>query len=150
MINNKTDIIGYMQLFFKFWPIGSPEEAYYMEYKCDFTKPLNEDFFKYILGSFGKICEEQDEKKRIFEGKYIDYETYASECLADAENFNTKKGLCKKQLLVLYTIPCSIDPDLNRGFLYQGLLPLQYPCFSLIIYLFRHGFNTNGTVTRIF
>ena len=30
MINNKTDIIGYMQLFFKFWPIGSPEEAYYM------------------------------------------------------------------------------------------------------------------------
>lgn len=29
MINNKTDIIGYMQLFFKFWPIGSPEEAYY-------------------------------------------------------------------------------------------------------------------------
>lgn len=40
MINNKTDIIGYMQLFFKFWPIGSPEEAYYMEYKCDFTKPL--------------------------------------------------------------------------------------------------------------
>ena len=24
MINNKTDIIGYMQLFFKFWPIGSP------------------------------------------------------------------------------------------------------------------------------
>lgn len=43
MINNKTDIIGYMQLFFKFWPIGSPEEAYYMEYKCDFAKPLNED-----------------------------------------------------------------------------------------------------------
>lgn len=65
MINNKTDIIGYMQLFFKFWPIGSPEEAYYMEYKGDFSKPLNEDFFKYILGSFGKICEEQDEKKRI-------------------------------------------------------------------------------------
>ena len=56
MINNKTDIIGYMQLFFKFWPIGSPEEAYYMEYKCDFAKPLNEDFFKYVLGSFGKIC----------------------------------------------------------------------------------------------
>ena len=54
MINNKTDIIGYMQLFFKFWPIGSPEEAYYMEYKGDFSKPLNEDFFKYILGSFGK------------------------------------------------------------------------------------------------
>ena len=74
MINNKTDIIGYMQLFFKFWPIGSPEEAYYMEYKCDFTKPLNEDFFKYVLGTFGKVCEEQDEKKRIFEGKYIDYE----------------------------------------------------------------------------
>lgn len=48
MINNKTDIIGYMQLFFKFWPIGSPEEAYYMEYKCDFAKPLNEDFFKYV------------------------------------------------------------------------------------------------------
>ena len=72
MINNKTDIIGYMQLFFKFWPIGSPDEAYYMEYKGDFSKPLNEDFFKYILGSFGKICEEQDEKKRIFEGKYID------------------------------------------------------------------------------
>lgn len=92
MINNKTDIIGYMQLFFKFWPIGSPDEAYYMEYKGDFSKPLNEDFFKYVLGSFGKICEEQDEKKRIFEGKYIDYETYASECLADAENFNTKKA----------------------------------------------------------
>ncbi len=92
MINNKTDIIGYMQLFFKFWPIGSPEEAYYMEYKCDFAKPLNEDFFKYVLGTFGKVCEEQDEKKRIFEGKYIDYETYVSECLADAENFNTKKG----------------------------------------------------------
>lgn len=70
MINNKTDIIGYMQLFFKFWPIGSPEEAYYMEYKCDFAKPLNEDFFKYVLGTFGKVCEEQDEKKRIFEGKY--------------------------------------------------------------------------------
>lgn len=65
MINNKTDIIGYMQLFFKFWPIGSPEEAYYMEYKCDFAKPLNEDFFKYVLGSFGKICEEQDEKKHM-------------------------------------------------------------------------------------
>lgn len=65
MINNKTDIIGYMQLFFKFWPIGSPEEAYYMEYKCDFAKPLNEDFFKYVLGTFGKVCEEQDEKKRI-------------------------------------------------------------------------------------
>ena len=44
MINKKTDIIGYMQLFFKFWPIGSPEEAYYMEYKGDFSKPLNEDF----------------------------------------------------------------------------------------------------------
>lgn len=69
MINNKTDIIGYMQLFFKFWPIDSPEEAYYMEYKCDFAKPLNEDFFKYVLGTFGKVCEEQDEKKRIFEGK---------------------------------------------------------------------------------
>ena len=46
MINNKTDIIGYMQLFFKFWPIGSPDEAYYMEYKGDFSKPLNEDFFQ--------------------------------------------------------------------------------------------------------
>lgn len=62
MINNKTDIIGYMQLFFKFWPIGSPEEAYYMEYKCDFTKPLNEDFFKYVLGTFGKVCEEQTKR----------------------------------------------------------------------------------------
>lgn len=91
MINNKTDIIGYMQLFFKFWPIGSPEEAYYMEYKCDFAKPLNEDFFKYVLGTFGKVCEEQDEKKRIFEGKYIDYETYVSECLADDKDFSTQR-----------------------------------------------------------
>lgn len=44
MINNKTDIIGYMQLFFKFWPIGSPDEAYYMEYKGDFSKPLSNTF----------------------------------------------------------------------------------------------------------
>ena len=49
------------------------------------------DFFKYILGSFGKICEEQDEKKRIFEGKYIDYETYVSECLADDKDFSTQR-----------------------------------------------------------
>lgn len=97
MINNKTDIIGYMQLFFKFWPIGSPEEAYYMEYKCDFAKPLNEDFFKYVLGTFGKVCEEQDEKKRIFEGKYIDYETYVSECLSNDKDFSTQRtrfGTC--------------------------------------------------------
>lgn len=81
MINNKTDIIGYMQLFFKFWPIGSPEEAYYMEYKCDFTKPLNEDFFKYVLGTFGKVCEEQDEKKPAHKGQDLELAYYQEKSL---------------------------------------------------------------------
>lgn len=92
-IEENFEIIGYVYLYMKFWPVNAPNEEFYLTYRSDFGNPLTKDVLKTFLESCGKICEQQN-KGVEFTGKYItkdEYETATAEDNKDGNNFVTDK-----------------------------------------------------------
>lgn len=90
-MNEKIEILGYIHLYLKLWPVSEPDECYYMEQRFDFTKPLSEEAFVVLLDSAKEICETQN-NGREFDGKYISKREYENATANDNDFATVKFG----------------------------------------------------------
>lgn len=88
----KTEFIGYVQLYMKFWVPEYPDCAFYATFDTDFSKPLTQCILEELLQKTGE-CIEKVNGGIILTGSYISKEQYQKECEKHNSEFNTSK--CK-------------------------------------------------------
>lgn len=87
-VSKNFNLIGQVQLYMKFWPIGHPETGYYMTFNMEFSKPITRDALFCMLKAAGQYCERESGTEMM--GEYISESQYAKECTAHDKAFAHK------------------------------------------------------------